>query len=166
MSKKKEDKKLTKDLYKKSKKTKKIKNVPKTKIAPKTKLDTISLFRNDLELVPKRREPQQRPLSPRHETNSRNSILSSRRSKNHNLVSPSRNLILSFRSSFHNEVVEDVDAVRVVLERVRDRSSKVIWCPISFLGHFWFFVLNFDFLYTLIFWFFIKFWCFVHFWFF
>ena len=40
----------------------------KQKNAPKTKLDTISLFRNDLELVPKRHEPQQRPLSPRYGT--------------------------------------------------------------------------------------------------
>ena len=32
------------------------------------------------------------------------------------------NLILCFRSSFHNEVIEDVVAVRVVLERARDRS--------------------------------------------
>ena len=48
---------------------KKIKNVPKTK------LGTISLFRNDLELVLKRREPQQRPLSLRDETSSGSPIL-------------------------------------------------------------------------------------------
>ena len=103
-------------------------NNKKIKNAPKTKLDTISLFRNDLELFPKRREPQQRPLSPRCGTSSWSSLLSSRKSKNHNLVSPSWNLILRFRTSFHNEVIEDVVAVRIVLEPVRDRSWKVIWC--------------------------------------
>ena len=42
----------------------------KKKNVPKTKLDTISLLRNDLELAPKRCEPQQRPLSPCYETKS------------------------------------------------------------------------------------------------
>ena len=112
----------TKKIIKKSKNKQKNKIQQKIENVPKSKLGTISLFRNDLELVPKRREPQQRPLSPRCETSSRNPILSSRRSKNHNLVSPSRNSILSLRSSFHNEVIEDVVAVYVVLEPVRDRS--------------------------------------------
>ena len=49
---------------------KKIKIQQKIENVPKTKLGTMSLFRNDLELVPKRREPQQRPLSPRYETSS------------------------------------------------------------------------------------------------
>ena len=63
--------KKSKNLYKKSKfNTKNQKFNKKIKNAPKTKLGTISLFRNDLELVPKRREPQQRPLSPRCGTRS------------------------------------------------------------------------------------------------
>ena len=64
-------KKLNQKSTKKIKKlTKKNQIIKKIKNVPKTKLDTISLFRNDLELVPKRREPQQRPLSPRYETSS------------------------------------------------------------------------------------------------
>ena len=51
---------LTKQVQKLTKKSKFTKNV---KNVPNTKMDTISFFRNDLELVPKRREPQQRPLS-------------------------------------------------------------------------------------------------------
>ena len=53
-----------------NKKKSKLSKIEKIKNASKTKLDTISLFRNDLELVPKRRKPQQRPLSPRCGTSS------------------------------------------------------------------------------------------------
>ena len=65
----------------KNQKFEKIKNEQKIKNALKTKLGTISLFRNHLELVPKRREPQQRPLSLRCGTSSQNPILSSKMAK-------------------------------------------------------------------------------------
>ena len=140
---------------------KKIKNSwKKIENVPKTKLDTISLFRNDLDLVPKRREPQQRPVSPRYGTSSRSSISSSRRSKNHNfgLAIPELNI------AFQELVPQRGDRGRCCGSRRFGTSSR------SFLksdmvsnfvfGTFSIFLLFFYFYFLLQFWFFSFIFCF------